>query len=105
MNWYQENRWLGNFLIAFATGLLIGLLFLFHAQGTYADAMTEFNAAATERSRLEHLTPFPNEQNVKKTELELENYGVRLNALKGELNAQVVPVAALAPNEFQTRLR
>jgi hypothetical protein len=105
MNWYQENRWLGNFLIGFAAALLIGLWFLFHAKGGFADAMTEFNAAATERSRLEHLTPFPNEQNVKKTELELENYGVRLNALKSELNAQVVPPAPLAPNEFQTRLR
>ncbi|PYK29716.1 MAG: hypothetical protein DME57_09405 [Verrucomicrobia bacterium] len=105
MNWYQENRWLGNFLIAFSAGLLIGLWFLFYAKGTFADAMTEYNAAATERSRLEHLTPFPNEQNVKKTELELENYGVRLNALKGELNAEVLPAAPLAPNEFQTHLR
>jgi hypothetical protein len=78
---------------------------LFYANGTFADAMTEYNAAATERSRLVHLTPFPNEQNVKKTELELENYGVRLNALKGELNAQVVPATPLAPNEFQTHLR
>jgi hypothetical protein len=105
MNWYRENRWLGNFLIAFAVGLLVGLWFLFYAKGAFAEAMTQFNSAATERSRLEHLTPFPNEQNVKKTELELEDYGVRLNALKGELSAQVVPSAPLAPNEFQTRLR
>lgn len=105
MNWYRENRWLGNFLIAVAVALLVGLWFLFHAKGAFADAMTEFNAAATERSRLEHLNPFPNEENVKKTQLELENYKVRLNAAKGELSAQVAPASPMAPNEFQTRLR
>lgn len=105
MNWYRENRWLGNFLIAFAGALLAGVWFVWHAKSGFADAMREFNAAATERSRLEHLTPFPNEQNVQKTQLELENYGVRLTALKGELSAQVLAATPLAPNEFQTRLR
>src|SRR4030095_406569 len=55
MNWYRENRWLGNFLIAFGLALVVGLWFLFYARGSFADTMTEFNAAATERSRLEHL--------------------------------------------------
>ena len=105
MNWYCENRWLGNFLIVFAAALLIGLWFLIQAKGSFADTMTEFNAVATERSRLEHLDPFPNEANVKKTQIELENYGVRLNRLKAELAAQVLPPAPLAPSEFQTRLR
>ncbi|HZR78047.1 MAG TPA: Amuc_1100 family pilus-like protein [Chthoniobacterales bacterium] len=105
MNWYKENRWLGNFLVAIALALLIAVWFLFYAKGAFADAMTEFNAAATERSRLEHLTPFPNEANVKKTQLELENYAVRLNALKAELNAQVLATRPMAPNEFQTLLR
>jgi len=104
MNWYRENRWLGNFLIAFATTTLLALWFLFHAKGAFADAMREFNAAASERSRLEHLNPFPNEDNVKKTQLELENYKGRLDATKAELNAQVLGSTPLAPNEFQSRL-
>ena len=105
MNWYQENRWLGNFLGAFGLALLIGLWFVFHAKGTFADAMTEFNAAATERSRLEHLNPFPNEENFKKTQAAFETYGASLNKLKEELKAQVAPASPIAPNEFQTRLR
>lgn len=105
MNWYQKNRWLGNFLIAFAAALLLGLWFCSHTKDSFADAMTEFNAAATEHSRLEHLIPLPNEGNVKKTRLELENYEVRLNALKGEVSALVLAPAAMAPNEFQTHLR
>jgi len=105
VNWYRENRWLGNFLIVLAAALLIGLCFLFQAKGSFADAMTEFNTAAAERVRLEHLNPFPSEENFKKTQLELENYGVRLNELKGELASQILPRTPLAPNEFQTRLR
>ncbi|HEY6071595.1 MAG TPA: Amuc_1100 family pilus-like protein [Chthoniobacterales bacterium] len=105
MNWYRENRWLGNFLIAFGLALFFGLWFLFYARGSFADAMTEFNAAATERSRLEHLNPFPNEENFKKTQAALENYGAHLNKLKEELKAQVLPAAPMQPNEFQTHLR
>jgi hypothetical protein len=105
MSWYRQNRWLGNFFIASGLAALLALWFLFHARGGFDDAFAEFNAAATERSRLEHLNPFPNEENFRKTQLEFDNYGVRLDALKGELRAQTLPVAPIAPNEFQTRLR
>ncbi|HYR22147.1 MAG TPA: Amuc_1100 family pilus-like protein [Chthoniobacterales bacterium] len=105
MNWYRENRWLGNFLIAFAGAVLLVLWFLFHANGGFAEASAQFSAAATERNRLEHLNPFPNEENFRKTQAALDNYGATLNKLKEELRAQMVPIAPLAPNEFQSRLR
>ena len=105
MNWYRDNRWLGNFLIIFAASLLLSLWLLIYAKGAFADASSEFNAAGTERSRLEHLNPFPNEDNFRKTQLELQNYGVKLDAAKAELRAQTIAVTAVAPNEFQTRLR
>src|SRR5439155_21045179 len=105
MNWYRENRWLGNFLIAVAGAALLALWFLFHARNSLAEASDEFNAAATERNRLEHLNPFPNEENFRKTQAALDNYGATLTKLKEELKAQVLPVASIAPNEFQSRLR
>jgi len=105
MNWYRENRWLGNFLIAGAGAALLALWFLFHAKSGFAEASAEFNAAATERSRLEHRNPFPNEENFRKTQAALDNYGATLTKLKEELKAQVLPVPSIAPNEFQSRLR
>ncbi len=105
MNWYRENRWLGNFLIAFGVGLVIAVWFLFYAKGEYSDAAAQFNEVATERARLEHLNPFPNEENFRKTQAALETYGATLNKTKEDLKSQVVPLAPLAPNEFQTRLR
>ena len=105
MNWYHENRWLGNFLIAVAGAALLALWFLFHAKSGFAEASEEFNAAATERTRLEHLNPFPNEENFRKTQAALDNYGANLTKIKEEVKAQVLPVASIAPNEFQSRLR
>jgi hypothetical protein len=105
MSWYRENRWLGNFVIAFAASALLALWFLFQAKSGFAEASAQFNDAATERSRLEHLNPFPNEENYRKTQTALDNYGASLNKLKDELRAQtVLPPAGLAPNEFQSRL-
>jgi hypothetical protein len=105
MNWYRENRWLGNFIIAFAGAALLTLWFLFHAKNDFVEASTQFNNAATERNRLEHLNPFPNEENFRKTQAALDDYGASLNKLKDEVRAQTLPVVPLAPNEFQSRLR
>src|SRR6266550_9107068 len=105
MNWYRENRWLGNFLIAFAVTALLALWFLFRARSGFTEASAQFNEAATERNRLEHLNPFPNEGNFRKTQAALNDYGATLTKLKAELRAQVLPVEPIAPNEFQSRLR
>ena len=105
MNWYRENRWLGNFLIAFAVTALLALWFLFRARSGFTEASAQFNEAATERNRLEHLNPFPNEENFRKTQAALNDYGATLTKLKEELRARVLPVEPIAPNEFQLRLR
>ena len=105
MNWYRENRWLGNFLIAFAVTALLALCFLFRARSGFTEASAQFNGAATERNRLEHLNPFPNEGNFRKTRAALDDYGATLTKLKEELRARVLPVEPIAPNEFQSRLR
>ena len=105
MNWYRENRWLGNFLIAFAVTALLALWFLFRARSGFTEASAQFNEAATERNRLEHLNPFPNEGNFRKTRTALDDYSATLTKLKADLRAQVLPVEPIAPNEFQSRLR
>ncbi|MDB6147746.1 MAG: hypothetical protein JWO45_1410, partial [Spartobacteria bacterium] len=47
----------------------------------------------------------PNESNYRKTKLHLENYAGALDKQKEELRTRVLPAPALAPNEFQSRLR
>ncbi|HST29519.1 MAG TPA: Amuc_1100 family pilus-like protein, partial [Chthoniobacterales bacterium] len=105
MNSYREDCWLRNFLSAFAASLFLALWFLFHARREFAEASAKFNEVATQRMRLEHLNPFPNEQNFQKIQAALEAYGATLNKTKEDLKTQVVPLAPLAPNEFQSHLR
>jgi hypothetical protein len=105
MSWYRDNRWLGNSLLAFAVAVTFALWFVFYAKGAFAEASAQFNEVATERARLEHLNPFPSENNFRKTQVALENYGVALSKTKEDLKKLVVPATPLAPNEFQSRLR
>ena len=105
MNWFQQNRWLGTFLIVFGVCLLLAGYFFFSTKSGYDDAFARFNEAATERSRLERLDPFPSEANYKKMQAHVASYGGALDKLKEELKTRVLPIPQLAPNEFQSRLR
>jgi hypothetical protein len=104
MNWFQQNRWLGTFLVVFGIcGLIAGVLF-FLARSNWNSARSVFDTAAAERSRLERLDPFPNDANYRKMKVLLENYSAALDKLKEELKTQALPAPPLAPNEFQSRL-
>jgi hypothetical protein len=105
MSWFQQNRWLGTFLIVFGICLLIAAFFLFSTKSSYSQAFARFEEAATERGRLERQDPFPSEANYKKMQGYVAEYGVGLDKLKEDLKTRVLPVPALAPNQFQSRLR
>src|SRR5204863_282631 len=69
MNWYRENRWLGNFLIAFAVTALLAFWFLFRARSGFTEASAQFNAAATDGNSLEHVNPISNAGTCRKQDL------------------------------------
>ena len=105
MNWFRQNRWLGAFLIVFAGAMLLALLFLWRARSGFEAANARLNDSLNEQSRLERLSPFPSEANFEKTKVHLGNYSTTLDKVKEELKTRVLPVAPLAPNEFQAKLR
>jgi hypothetical protein len=105
MNWFQQNRWLGTFLIVFGICTLLALFFLFSGKSGFEEANVRFNDAAVERGRLERVDPFPTDDNYREMKVHLENYGTALDKFKEELKTHVFPIAPLAPNEFQSRLR
>jgi hypothetical protein len=105
MKWFQQNRWLGTFLILFGISVLfIGFLF-YWTRANWSDAVQAFDKAAGERNRLERLDPFPNDANYRKLKVLIENYSAALDKFKEELKKEAVPETPLAPNEFQSRLR
>src|SRR3954465_11244276 len=105
MNWFRENRFLGTFLVGFGVCLLGALWFLFNAKSDSDEAAARFTNASTELNRLERLSPYPSTDNLRKMKAHAEDYSSALAKLREELKLRVVPVAAIAPNEFQSRLR
>jgi hypothetical protein len=105
MNWFLQNRWLGMFLIVFGICTLFAVVFLFRAKSGFEEASARFHDATVERGRLERVDPFPTDANYRKMKVHLKNYGTGLDKFKEELKTHVLPIAPLAPNEFQSRLR
>jgi len=105
MKWFQQNRWLGMFLIVVGVGVLFTGILLYWTRAKWSEARQAFDKAAAERSRLQHLDPFPNDANYRKLKVHLENYSASLDKFKEELKKEAAPDPPLAPNEFQSRLR
>src|SRR4029077_3652203 len=103
--WFQQNRALGTLLIVFGISAVFAGVLLYWRWTAWRDARQTFDQAAAERSRLEHLDPFPNDANYRKLQGYLNRYSTALDKFKGELQNGVVPAPPLAPNEFQSRLR
>jgi hypothetical protein len=105
MNWFRENRFLGTFLIVVGVCVLAVIWFLFSAKSDWDDAAIDFNQTAAELSRLERLAPYPSGENLRRMRTHADDYAAALAKLKDELKARVLPLAPMAPNEFQSRLR
>ena len=103
--WFQQNRFLGSFLVVFALATIAALYFLFSARSGFNDAKLQFESNAAELNRLHRLSPFPSEVNLRKMKTQAEDYSAQLDKLKGELRTHVLPATPMAPNEFQSRLR
>lgn len=104
--WFNQNPWLGKFVMIAAGATLAAVILLFVTRGKYEQAVARFNEASAERSRLERLDPFPTEDNFKKMQVYVEGYRADLDKFKAELKTHVLPLPADLPaNEFQTRLR
>ena len=105
MNWFRENRSFAFFLGSSAAGIFSALGLLFLAKSDWNHASGRFSEAAAEWNRLERLSPYPNAENLRKMKAHAEEYASALGRLKEELKVRMAPVPALAPNEFQSRLR
>jgi hypothetical protein len=105
MNWLRENRFVGTFLIVLGLCTVGAVWFLFSAKSDWDDAAIRFHETAAELNRLERLAPYPSGENLRKMKTHADNYAAALARLKDELKSRVLPIAPMAPNEFQSRLR
>jgi hypothetical protein len=105
MNWFRQNRFLGTFLLVFGVATIAALFFVWSVRSSFHTEKESFDQNAAELSRLQRLTPFPNEANLEAMKGHAANYAADLEKVKNELKTRVLPQVPLAPNEFQARLR
>jgi hypothetical protein len=105
MKWFQQNRALGTLLLVSGISILFGAALLYWRWSVWSDAKQTFDQAATERTRLQRLDPFPDNANYLKLQDYLKTYTAALDKFKVGLKSEVLPELPLAPNEFQSRLR
>ncbi len=105
MKWFQQNRALGTLLLVSGVCILLGAALLYWRWSIWSDAKQTFDQAATERTRLQRLDPFPDNANYRKLQGYIETYTAALDKFKEQLKSEVPPALPLAPNEFQSRLR
>jgi hypothetical protein len=105
MKWFQQNRALATLLLVSGVCVLLSAALLYWRWSIWSDAKHTFDQAATERTRLQRLDPFPDNANYRKLQDYIEAYAAALDKFKEQLKSEVVPALPLAPNEFQSRLR
>jgi hypothetical protein len=105
MNWFQQNRFLGSFLGACALATLLAGYFLIHEKAAADDQETRLETTINDLTRLRRSSPFPNEENLKKTKAQTDIYRSSLLALENELKTRTLPILPIQPNEFQAQLR
>ncbi len=105
MNWFQQNKFLGSYLVGLGLVTLLVGAFLLHEKGVADNEQTRLETTAAERARLRRSVPFPEAANLAKTRAQSERYRRSLGALENELKARTLPRSLLQPNEFQGQLR
>ncbi len=105
MNWFQQNKFLGSFLVAFGLATLLFGFFLLHEKGAANEAQARLQSTIDELTRLRRSSPFPNGANLRKTKAQADGYRSSLLALQKDLKSRMFPKPALLPNEFQAQLR
>ena len=105
MNWFQENKFLGSFLVGLGLFTVVALWFLFSSRSSFGDASDQLGITLSELNRLQGLNPFPNDANLGKVREQSKQAATALEKLKQDLKSRVLPETPMAPNEFQARLR
>ena len=107
MNWARNNRFLAGFLgIVIVVGGVLGYL-LFSSYSHYSDVSTQYDSQVTELKRLQGLTTYPNETNLKKYEEVRQDYQQKVLDLQTKMAAldPAPEKQPLTPLQFQDRLR
>ena len=105
MNWVKENKFLTGFLIVMLIGIGALGFEVFSASSASEEATNQYTQKAAEYSRLRHLVPFPNKQNLDAYEAQKQEAAKVIDAFQTDLAKKEFPLEPLTPERFQDQLK
>lgn len=106
MNFLQENKFLSYFILSSVVVLgALGYL-LSNSMARYNEISQNYTAAVGKLHTLQNRVPFPNDENLTKTQEQIQNYKDLVQNLAREAQALELPLESdITPQAFQDRLR
>jgi hypothetical protein len=107
MNWFQENKFLGTYLVVVAL-LVIGLgAFLFISKSGYAEALTTYESTRKKVENLKTQPLYPDDKNLKLKEAAVKEYNEEAKELHKLLAASYPPKLreGVSPSDVQDSLK
>ncbi|MDR3402756.1 MAG: Amuc_1100 family pilus-like protein [Chthoniobacter sp.] len=105
MNWVKENKFLTGFIAVMLIGVGTLGFEVFSASSAYDDASDNYAKASAEYSRLRHLVPYPNRENLTAYDEQKQEAASVINAFEADLATKEFPSEPLSPTEFQDKLK
>jgi hypothetical protein len=105
MNWFKENPVVLAIAAVALVGTLVAGFFAMEAAIRQEEAVAGYTSAITNLRRLEGKQPFPDDENLKKVQANVEDYKKTITEFVTLLNKIEVPVAEISPQKFQDDLR
>ena len=106
MDWVRSNKFLAGFLAVMVIGVAAMGYWLYVEQAAYDQTAQEYNTQVTELKRLQDMSPYPEEGNLKRFADQKKAFAEAVTGLQANLAKMSAPVdKPLSPTDFQNRLR
>lgn len=106
MKWIQENPFLAGLAAIVLVGIGVQLYFINTAMSRFEETSTAYGDSVQKLQALQNRSPFPNDENLKKTEALAEEFKTELRALRGQLASMEAPLnPSITPQQFVDDLR
>ena len=106
MNWIRENSFLAGLAAVTILGGSALVFWMMQAMGHFQETSDAYAQAVQRLHTLQNRSPFPNVENLEKSQLLKGQYAAELEALRARLERMQVPISPdVSPQKFQDDLR
>lgn len=105
MNWIKQNKFLTSFIAVMVIGVGVLGYLLFSAKSHYDEVQSTYESKVHELSRLEHLKPYPEIENLKQFDEQKKQHAAAIEAFRKNLAVRQISVEPMTPEKFQDELR